>query len=143
MKLNKVHFIAISFIIWFVGIFFFNYDNMVTPKEKFLLDYVHSVCESSFSGIVTNKLIDKKDHSEKKITIDKNGKKKIIMLTLQQNDLFNYISIGDTISKKKNSLLLILRNKTTDTILKFKFENVKHYNTFSHLLTCSDTAGIQ
>ena len=99
-------------------------DNL-TQKE-FFDKIVYDEYHSSYEGIVTEKYIDKQNHARPIIIIQHQifGDKKKD-LVFQSSKLFDFIKIGDTITKENESLLIKLKRKNLDTIIKLDFDNIK------------------
>ncbi|WP_308993993.1 hypothetical protein QLS71_015295 [Mariniflexile litorale] len=99
-------------------------DNL-TQKE-FFDKIVYDEYHSNYEGIVTEKYIDKQNHARPIIIIRHeifgDNKKDFLF---QNPELFDYIQIGDTITKKNESLKMNLKRKNLDTIIKLDFDNVK------------------
>jgi len=99
-------------------------DNL-TQKE-FFDKIVYDEYHSNYEGIVTDKYIDKQNHARPIIIIQHqifgDTKKDFVF---QSSELFDFIKIGDTITKKNGSLKFNLKRKNLDTIIKLDFDNVK------------------
>ena len=99
-------------------------DNL--NEKEFFDKIVHDEYHSSYEGIVTEKYIDKQNHGRPIIIIRHQvfGVKKKD-LVFQSSNLFDFIKIGDTITKEYKSLLLNLKRKNLDTLIKLDFDNIK------------------
>ncbi len=99
-------------------------DNR-TQKEKFD-KYVYDEYHSMYNGIVTVKYIDSKDHNRHIIKIKNEifgtNKKDFTFQSLQ---LFDFIQIGDTLSKDNESIKLHIKRTALDTVIPLDFGNVK------------------
>ncbi len=99
-------------------------DNL-TQKE-FFDKMVYKEYQSNYDGIVTEKYIDKHNHARPIIIIRHQifgDKKKDFVF--QSSKLFDFIKIGDTITKEIESLSINLKRKNLDTIIKLDFDNIK------------------
>lgn len=99
-------------------------DNL-TQKEffdKIVFDEYHS----NYNGIITAKYIDKNNRGRPMIVIEeKIFGKKYKDLVFQSSDFFDFMKVGDTITKKNKSLLVNLKRKNLDTIIKLDFGDWK------------------
>ncbi|MCK0115361.1 hypothetical protein [Gelidibacter sp. F63206] len=99
-------------------------DNL-TQKELFD-KVVYDEYHSNYDGIVLEKYIDKENHARPIIIIRHpifgDDKKDFIF---QSSALFEFIKIGDTLTKKTESLKINLKRKNLDTIIKLDFDNIK------------------
>lgn len=90
--------------------------------DKIVYDEYHS----NYDGIVTEKYIDKQNHARPIVIIRHqifgNKKKDFVF---QSSEFFDFIKIGDTLTKKKESLLINLKRENLDTIIKLDFDKVK------------------
>ena len=99
-------------------------DNL-TQKE-FFDKIVYDEYHSNYDGIVTEKYIDKQNHARPIIVIRHHifgDKRKDFVF--QSSKIFDFIRVGDTITKKNKSLLINLKRKNFDTIIKLDFETIK------------------
>ncbi len=99
-------------------------DNQ-TQKE-FFDKIVYDEYHSNYDGVVTEKYIDKENHARPIVIIRHqifdNIKKDFVF---QSSDFFDFIKIGDTLTKKNESLLINLKRENLDTIIKLDFDKVK------------------
>ena len=96
IKKEKIFFILIGFGMITTIIFF--YRNYESQEESFY-QIVDEVRVESYYGTVINKFYDKFNHGRYKV--------------------------GDTLIKEKNQLELQIKRKNLDTVVKFKFDNVR------------------
>lgn len=99
-------------------------DNL-TQKE-FFDKIVYDEYHSNYQGIVVEKYIDKQNHARPIIIIrhQKFGDNKKDFV-FQSSELFDFIKIGDTMTKKTESLKINLKRKNLDTVIKLNFNNIK------------------
>ncbi len=99
-------------------------DNL-TQKE-FFDKIVYDEYYSKYDGLVVKKYIDKQNHARPIIIIRNqifgDDKKDFVF---QSSELFDFIKVGDTISKSRESLLLNIKRRNLDTIIKLDFGNIK------------------
>ncbi|MCX7552104.1 MULTISPECIES: hypothetical protein [Flavobacteriaceae] len=106
-------------------------DNL-TPKESFD-KVVYDEYHYKYEGIIIDKYIDKQNHATPIIIIRNeifgDYKKDFIF---QSSDFFDFFKVGDTISKKRKSLLINIKRKDLDTLMKLDFgkfkRNEKYYS---------------
>lgn len=111
-------------LLFFLTVGLYSCDNL-TQKE-FFDKIVYDEYHSNYEGIVTEKYIDKQNHAKPIIIIRHkifgNNKKDFVF---QSSRLFDFIKIGDTLTKKTESLKINLKRKNLDTIIKLDFDNIK------------------
>jgi|TARA_R100000541_G_scaffold54364_2_gene62844 hypothetical protein len=88
----------------------------MTPDKKASEYYK----EYTYSGLVTNKFIDSEQHNYRTVIIRNDEKSDIFLLDFETSGLFEFIQVGDSIFKKKNSLNLRLKRYQLDTIIKMQ-----------------------
>lgn len=76
--------------------------------------------EYTYSGLVTNKFIDSKQHNYQTVIIQNGEEKDILLLDFETSGLFDFIEVGDSIFKKKSSLKLRLIRSELDTIIEMQ-----------------------
>ncbi|PKQ46752.1 hypothetical protein [Confluentibacter flavum] len=116
---NKIAFLL------FVLTFGLNSCDNLTQKE-FFDKIVYDEYHSNYEGLVTEKYIDKQNHAIPIIIIRNqifgDNKKDFVF---QSSELFDFIKVGDTITKKRESLLINIKRKNLDTLIKLDFDNIK------------------
>ena len=122
MKLTKTNLIILLSIIsiliigWIIISKFLDsvYEN--SPDKKASEYYK----EYSYEGIVSNKFIDNEQHNYQTVLIQNGQKTDKLLLDFETSGLFEFIKVGDSIFKKKNSLKLKLVRFELDTIIELK-----------------------
>ena len=95
-------------------------------QKEFFDKMVYDAYYSNYEGIVTDKYIDRQDHSRSIIIIRHPIFGDIKRdFSFQSDQIFNFIKIGDSITKKNESLLIKLKRSHLDTIIKLDFGNLK------------------
>ncbi|WP_115121940.1 hypothetical protein [Marinirhabdus gelatinilytica] len=122
MKLTKINlvitFSIISFLIigWIILSKFISSVYEMSPNKKASEYYK----EYTYSGLVTNKFIDSKQHNYQTVIIQNGEEKDILLLDFETSGLFDFIEVGDSIFKKKSSLKLRLIRSELDTIIEMQ-----------------------
>ena len=75
----------------------------------------------NFKGIVNKKYIDQENHSKKTIIVKENENEKTVILNADIGGVYEYITIGDTLTKNKGELFVSVKRNGLDTIVNFKF----------------------
>ncbi|ASV30727.1 hypothetical protein CJ263_11145 [Maribacter cobaltidurans] len=87
---------------------------------------VHDEYHSKYDGLVIKKYIDKQNRGRPIIIIRNeifgNNKKDFVF---QSNGIFDFIQVGDSISKAKESLILRIKRTNMDTVIKLDFGKIK------------------
>ena len=109
MKLTSNHKLNIVIFTSFVIIFL--YFTFWYPLDKRMRDHYLSI---HYSGIVTDKFIDKSNHSYRIIILEKDVR---VSLPPTEYNLFNVIEIGDSMFKEKESLIGKIMKNDSSTIL--------------------------
>lgn len=109
-------FLLIFFVIMII---FIMYENFFQPSYWCKLSKEFK--ESSYRGVVVKKFIDKENHSAKMILIKHNDKIIDMNLDSDTTSYFEYVNVGDSIIKAKESVNLevIKRNQIKDFSLYF------------------------
>lgn len=68
-------------------------------------------------GEVKNKFINKKQHNQQIVILENRKIKDTIIFNFVTGNVYEFINIGDTLSKKRNSLDLHLKRNELDTII--------------------------
>ncbi len=76
--------------------------------------------EDVFSGLVLNKYIDSKQHNYKTLIVGNDNKEHRILFDFEIGGLYEFIQIGDSIFKKKDTLDVRLKRNKMDTIITMK-----------------------
>mgnify|MGYP005992288091 CR=1 FL=1 len=74
-----------------------------------------------FKGKVLKKYIDKNNHQNKTLIVEENSDEKTVILNADIGGIYEYISIGDSVSKNMGELFVLVNRNKTDTIINFKF----------------------
>jgi hypothetical protein len=74
-----------------------------------------------YSGIITEKYIDQNDHNHQKVILDKNSGTDVIILNWETSGLYEYLKVGDSITKNSGTLELKIRRNYSDTIYNLSF----------------------
>lgn len=115
-------------IITIVILIFINRDKFFVSDNQYFNSLVDEYVRKEFSGVVKGKYIDEFEHMYKKVIIKtKNGDEYFFILNFERNEFYEFIQIGDSLSKSKNSLELNLTRENLDTTLYFKFDNTKGF----------------
>ena len=101
-----IAFIALSFI------------GCINEKRKTTKDYFFP---QYYSGVVTNKFIDSSQHLYKKVFIKEKYGTKIVLFNGEVGGMFDFIKIGDSISKKEGTNEVRVRRKKLDTVISLRF----------------------
>jgi len=97
-------------------------------QPSFFEHVVEDYYSVEYKGKVVNVYIDKSQHNFKKVDILEVDQVKTIRWDYEKPDVFNFITIGDSLIKKRNSLYFNLKRQELDTIIELKFENIKGYD---------------
>ena len=121
-KIFRIYF-TLSLIGFFILIFS-KREKFFQSDEDFFKSLINNYSSMVFNGKVTSKFFDEKDHDRMKIILNDNT---ILFADYENPEFYHFIEIGDSLIKRRNSLHFELKRKYLDTILFFKFENVKGF----------------
>jgi hypothetical protein len=110
----------ISAIIGFFGVIYWFSAEVPSPKRS-LEEVIDVYKAKEFSGIVTKRYIDVKEHGYHKIILNDNGKEEVVILDWEKGGLFNLIEVGDTLNKESGKLNIHLKREGLDTIINMQF----------------------
>lgn len=90
------------------------FERKVLPPlhQEVLSENLQEAFQSKYYFVVIKKYLDSTNHNNETIVgLDMNGKKQVIYGSPGYWELYKIVSIGDTITKKKNSFIFLLTNK--------------------------------
>jgi hypothetical protein len=70
-----------------------------------------------FNGTVTQKYIDRNQHNYETVILENETLKQTILFDFVMGGLYEFIEVGDTLSKKSGSLDLRLKRRDLDTLI--------------------------
>lgn len=133
MKLKIITFSVLILLLTVSFIFLFDELKSAVVKENFFEHIAKKYYAEEYEGVVRKKYIDSNQHLNKMIDIENRD----IQLDYENPRLFEFIKVGDTITKNRQSLNFRLQRKGLDTIIRLSFSNIKNsedYIDFLHEL---------
>lgn len=119
MIMKKVYVIFIIFCLLIIGsIIIYLFTKKVLeltggdPSEYYRNDV--------YSGVVIKKFIDRQKHDYRTIIIEQENKEHTVIFSFVMGGLYEFIEVGDTLSKKSGTLDLRLKRKDLDTLIKMQ-----------------------
>jgi hypothetical protein len=119
MKNTTKFFIAV-FIIGLVFILLWLGDVVPSGEEQFK-KAVKAYELMEFDGVVTNKFIDKDEHNYQKLILKKDSVSKAVVLNIETSGMYDFVEIGDSLKKERESFLVRVVRADLDTMLIMKF----------------------
>jgi len=112
------------FIVYFVflvaGITMVEMKNR--PKTKDICYQIKTYFSSiSCNGMISEKYIDKQNHSDNTIIVVENDIEKTFFLDFEIGGMYDFLEIGDSIVKNKQQLSIRIIRGSMDTVLTFKY----------------------
>lgn len=109
--------------------------SIISVLVSIILPLFYSACSSGhkensamiaykkheYSGVIVNKFIDKEQHLYQKIIINQDNQEDVIVMNFEAGGLYDFLCIGDSISKTSGSLKVRVVRNDMDTIIKMKF----------------------
>ena len=80
-----------------------------------------------YRGVIIEKYIDQNQHMYEKVILDKSPGTDVILLDWETSGFFDFLKIGDSISKNPNSLQVNVWRNDKDTIYNLKFHCLEDY----------------
>lgn len=113
---------------WIFGLFFLKnkLNEDVGLNEDLFIKIAHSYFNKDFDGVVTKKFIDWDNHGFRKIVLVNQTETREVRLDYEWQGLFEFIQVGDSISKEQHNLDMRLRRKGADTMIRLNFSNIKN-----------------
>ena len=74
-----------------------------------------------YSGVIIEKYIDQDQHMYEKVILDKSPGTDVILLNWETSGFFDFLKIGDSISKNPNGLQVNVWRNDKDTIYNLEF----------------------
>ncbi|TKG87742.1 hypothetical protein EYV94_28005 [Puteibacter caeruleilacunae] len=104
------------------GIIFFWYHTKDAPTfmDYQLMEY-RDMRERSLNGLVTDKKIDVQNHSRPTIIIQQNESKIELDMLRDRSNFYNYVNIGDSITKPHGSIEIHVFSSKKDTLIRLDY----------------------
>jgi hypothetical protein len=117
--------IIIVIVFWII-LYFIIFQLIPYYNNKYAGCSLHKEVYTQFiNSTITRKFIDSNEHANPTISYNKeDGTEQSMVLYGEFDGMFDYISVGDSILKKKNSLFYIIKSKVTRKDSIFKFDSV-------------------
>jgi len=118
----------LAIIIFIIVAVFIVYRGLVSVRiiipeheiaQKQIVNNYKSLC---YSGKITKKYIDRNDHSYEKVIINNENQNTTLRFSFEASGLYDYLRIGDSIIKKKDSLSVRVIRSHIDTTINMKFK---------------------
>jgi len=114
--MKKAYIYLIIFIIILIGsVIIYLFTNKVLEITS--IDPSDYYVKDEYSGDVINKFIDKKQHDYRTVVIKQENNEHTIIFSFVMGGLYEFIEVGDTLSKKSGTLDLRLKRKDLDTLI--------------------------
>jgi len=97
---------------------FNNHTNNIANGKEYFKPNLHRINK----GVITNKFIDKENHSNLTIELTINNSSEYNYI-LRNIGLYNYIQINDSILKTKFGKKIIIKRNNTDSIFELNIDN--------------------
>jgi hypothetical protein len=125
--MKKIYIIIIVFIVLIIGsTIVIKFTNKVLemtggdPSEYYRDDI--------YTGVVIKKLINREQHNYRTIIIEQDDKEQVVLFSFVTGGLYEFIEVGDTLSKKSGSLDLRLKRKDLDTLITMQIYDRRNKN---------------
>ncbi|WP_339700045.1 hypothetical protein [uncultured Marixanthomonas sp.] len=103
-------------------IIFLFYNKVLEMTDKKASDFYK---EDDYKGIVVNKFIDTEQHNYHKVVVKKEENQQTILFDHENGGLFEFIKIGDSLTKTRGNLKIRLQRENLDTIIKMEIYDWK------------------
>jgi hypothetical protein len=109
---------------------------IVNACEKFTQEdrfnkIVYDEYHWSYEGIIVEKYLDEKDHNRHIIVLENTEGRDRRDFTFQSLGLFNFLEVGDSIVKERQSIDLSIKREKLDTVIQLDFGNIKGHLIYS------------
>lgn len=85
--------------------------------------------KDEYSGVVTKKFINTKQHNYRTVVIEQNGEEYTVLFCFEMGGLYEFIEVGDYLSTKEGTLDVHLKRKDLDTIVTMQiYERKKRHS---------------
>ncbi|GGZ94705.1 MULTISPECIES: hypothetical protein [Flavobacteriaceae] len=128
-KKYKILIFPILILIGFINTVWF-FDKHSISEEDFFNNAVKTSYNKSYDGIITQKFY-KKEGGRDIIVLEKNGITTQMDFVYQNPILYQYLKVGDTLIKTKNSNSIVVKRAKLDTTINLTFENLKGVKKYS------------
>jgi hypothetical protein len=122
MRKGKVLF-KIWLILSLIGlvIILFWFKNIIPTPEEDIHMAVNAYKIDEFNGVVIDKYIDKNEHNFKKIIINENNTRRVVLFDIEISGVYDFFMVGDSIAKDKGNLQIRVIRNDLDTTLQMEF----------------------
>jgi len=120
MKKSDIVLIALAFIASGAIVIYLFSSKIIEITSIKESDYLRA---EEYSGIVVEKFINTKQHNYKTVIIEQNGESYTILFDFEMGGFYEFIEVGDSISKRKGTLDVQLIRKDLDTIVTMQIYN--------------------
>lgn len=101
------------------------FKNIIPTPEEDINMAVNAYKTDEFNGVVIDKFIDRNEHNFKKVFINENNTQRVILFDIETSGVYDFFSIGDSITKHKGSLQIRVIRNDLDTTLQMEFVKLK------------------
>jgi len=108
-----------------IGLAFF--FGTVDPKAD-CESLIQNEKSDEYSGVIIEKYIDQDQHMYEKVILDKSPGTDVILLNWETSGFFDFLKIGDSISKNPNGLQVNVWRNDKDTIYNLEFYCLEETN---------------
>ncbi|MGC9342622.1 MAG: hypothetical protein ACP5E3_07985 [Bacteroidales bacterium] len=122
MRKGKVLF-KIWLIVSLIGlvIILFWFINIIPTAEEDIHMAVNAYKIDEFNGVVIDKYIDKNEHNFKKVIINENNTRRVVLFDIEISGVYDFFMVGDSIAKDKGNLQIRVIRNDLDTTLQMEF----------------------
>lgn len=99
--------LLINVVLLAVIIFLVN-RNLPTPKEVNKMAF-ESIKLTKFEGLVIDKFMDKRNHNHATLKLRNSFGEQNIILTRDKSDIFDFVQVGDSVSKEYGDLNVLIK----------------------------------
>lgn len=118
IKRNFKYILLVNIVLLVIIIFVVN-RNLPTPKEINQTAF-ESIKLTKFEGLVIDKFMDKKNHNHVTLRLRNSFGEQNIILTRDKSDVFEFVQVGDSVSKEYGGLNV--RIKRGDELYEIKLD---------------------
>lgn len=101
-------YILLANVVLLAVIIFLVNRNLPTPKEVNKMAF-ESIKLTKFEGLVIDKFMDKKNHNHATLRLKNSFGEQNIILTRDKGEIFDFVQVGDSISKEYGALDVLIK----------------------------------
>lgn len=111
----------INFILGLVGVIGLAFFLGTADSKVDCKSLIQNEKSDTYSGLIIEKYVDQDQHMYKKVILDKKPGTDVILLDWETSGFYEFLKVGDSVSKNTNSLQVQIWRNNKDTVYNLEF----------------------